>query len=68
MKTNIIDKAKDWHIRICIAVLLLPSIFMFFAGLRFEDSIQNIPWWYALAYGWSGLAVALKLSEIWYKE
>ncbi|MBU0649170.1 hypothetical protein KJ969_03700 [Patescibacteria group bacterium] len=63
-----IEKIKDWHIRICIAVLILISLFMFVSGLRFEDTMQSIPWWFALLYGWSGLVTALKLGSIWYKD
>lgn len=68
MKVNIIEKIKDWHIRVCIAILMLFSLFMFVLGLTFEDTVQSIPWWFAFLYGWSGLAIAFKLSKIWYKD
>lgn len=68
MKTDLIKTIKDWHIKICIAILILPSLFMFILGLTFEDSMQFIPWWLALLYGWSGLAVAFKLGDLLYKD
>jgi hypothetical protein len=67
-RIGIVEKIKDYHIRICIAVLILPSLFMFASGFTSKITTWPIPWWFALLYGWSGLAVSLKLSEIWYKD
>lgn len=41
---------------------------MFVSGLRLEQTIWPIDWWFALIYGWSGLVVAFKLQNILYKE
>jgi hypothetical protein len=64
MKVDITEVVKDWHIRICIAILILAS----FATFGLGNSTQFIPSWFAYLYGWSGLTVAIKLSSIWYKD
>jgi len=68
MKNDIIEKIKDYHLRICLAIIFLFSSFIFVLGLRFEDTNQFIPWWFALLYGWSGLTVAFNFSSILYKS
>lgn len=67
MKKTIIEKIKDFHFRICLAILSLSSIFIFIAGIAQPETCQKIP---ALAYlliGWAGLVVSVKMSEIIYK-
>jgi hypothetical protein len=63
-----VEKIKDYHVRICIGILMLLSLFMFGSGLTFSTIIWPMPWWASLLYGWSGLVVAFKLSDIWYKD
>lgn len=66
---NIMKKIKDYHVKICIAILIIPSLFMLVAGLTFKDlPSQTISWWFALLYGWSGLVVSLKLGKVLYKD
>lgn len=68
MKKDLVEIIKDWHLRICLAVVVFFSLFIFVLGLRFEDTTQFIPWEFALLYGWSSLVVALKLGSILYKD
>lgn len=68
MKKDIIKQINDYHIRICIAILMLISLFMFCSGFIPGGTTQYIPWWFALLYGWSGLVVAYKLGKFWYKD
>lgn len=64
MKKDLIETIKDWNLRVCLATLLLLSLFMFVLGLRLEDTTQFIPWWFALVYGWSGLVVSMRFGSI----
>lgn len=68
INSNILEKIKDWHIRICILILMLISLMIFASGFTFNDTMQSIPCWFALLYGWSGLVVTFKLSDILYKD
>lgn len=62
------DKIKLYHLRICLAWTILVSVFVFVLGLRFENALQSIPWWFSLIFGWSTLVVSLKLGEILYGD
>jgi len=65
---NIIEKIKDYHVRFCIAAQMLISLFMLASSIGFKTTIWPIAWWFGLIYGWSGLVVAFKLSEVWNKD
>jgi hypothetical protein len=56
---------KTWNIRISIAVMALFSLFLFASGLSLKNSTETIPWWLSLIFGWCGLTVSLKLSNLW---
>lgn len=68
MQKDFIEVIKDWHIRVCIAILMLCSLATVALGLALQEFTQSIPWWVLFLYGWSGLAVALKFQNIYYKE
>ena len=67
MKNTIIEKIKDFHFRICLAILSLSSIFIFIAGITQPEPCQQIPVLVYLLVGWSGLVVSVKMSGILYK-
>lgn len=68
MTNDPIKTIKDWHVRVCIAVTMLFSLFVFASGFRFEHTVWRLPWWAALVYGYCSLVVCFQLSKIWYKD
>lgn len=62
-RLHLLKVVKAQYLRVCIGILMLFSVFMFFSGLRFDTTNWSMAWWAALLYGWSGLVVAVKLSN-----
>lgn len=65
---DILEKIKILHLKVCLAMLGLLSFFMFVGGLTFENTVQSIPWWFALLYGWSGLIVSVRFGRAFYGD
>jgi len=65
---NALEKIKNYHTRICIAILMLSSFITFILGLRGENITQTVPWWFGVLYGWSGLVIVYKIYKIEYED
>lgn len=62
------DKIKLFHLKICLTWTILVSVFVFVLGLRLENALQSIPWWFSLTFGWSTMVVSFKLGKILYGD
>lgn len=63
-RLKLLEDIKLYHMRACTGIIVFLSIFMFCSGLTFSTINWPMAWWASLLYGWSGMAVALKLSKI----
>jgi hypothetical protein len=63
-----IEKIKNFHANICVVILLFISLFVLVSGLNFKDTVLTVPWWFSLLYGWSGIIVALKITNILHEK
>jgi len=68
IKKDLAQIIQDWHLKICLAIVIFFSLFIFILGLSFENTNQFIPWWVALLYGWSSIVVALRLTSNLYED